>query len=185
MKRWPGSVVVLAAIASSLCACAGGGTGSNYAVDVRRFESDEQRLDIHNISAVPIQLLQGRNGPAMTIAPNAIMSVRFKVQSLESHLRVAGESYYFRTAGPVTNRFQEVDGLNFVQEVTSVPVLFFRDPEGRGEISFDLNSCTEMPPGMTWETMQWASGNFRVDVPPRIDGVALPLCPGTTTIPAP
>jgi hypothetical protein len=185
MKRRPASAVLLAAIAPCLWACAGAGTGSNYAVDVRRFESDEQRLDIHNISAVPIQLLQGRNGAAMTIAPNATLMVRFKVQSLESHLRVAGESYYFRTAGPVTNRFQEVDGLNFVQEVTSVPVLFFRDAEGTGEISFDLNSCTEMPPGMTWETMQWGPGNFRLDVPPRTDEIGLPLCPGPTTVPAP
>src|SRR4051812_14230739 len=122
MKRWPAGVILLGTIVSMLCACAASGTGSNYAVDVRRFESDEQRLEIHNISVVPIQILQGRNGSAMTIAPNATMIVRFRVQSLESHLRIAGESYYFRTAGPVTNRFQEVDGLNFIQEVTSVPV---------------------------------------------------------------
>ena len=185
MKRWLAGVILLAATAPMCWACAGAGTGSNYAVDVRRFESDEQRLEIHNISAVPIQILQGKNGGAMTIAPNATMIVRFKVQSLESHLRVAGESYYFQTAGPVTNRFQEVDALNFIQEVTSVPVLFFRDAEGRGEISFDLNSCTEMPPGMSWETMQWGPGNFKVDVPPRFDEIALPLCPGPTTVLAP
>lgn len=170
--------ILLASITSMLPACGGLGTNPGYAIDVRRFESDEQRLEIRNITAVPIQILQGRRGAATTLTPNSTMIVRFRVQSLESHLRVAGESYYFRMAGPVTNHFQETDGMSFVQEMSSIPVLYFHDADGVGALSFGLNDCTETPPGTTWETMQWGPASYPIEVPPRIEDVALPLCPG-------
>jgi len=60
-------------------------------------------------------------------------------------------------AGPVTNRFEETDGMNFFQETSSLPVLYFRDGDGLGELSIDLNNCTETPAGDRWEIMSGAS----------------------------
>jgi hypothetical protein len=177
-----GATILIAAIAPMLSVCANPNMG--YAIDIRRFESDEQRLEIRNVSPLPVEILQGRNGRSKLLAPNATMIVLFKVNSLESHLKVADEQYYFRTAGPVTNHLEETDGMNIIQEINASPVLYFRDGYGTGEVSFDLNDCVEMPPATTWETMQWGPATHMAQVPPLIEGVAERLCPARPT-PAP
>ena len=172
-----GATMLIAVIAPTLSMCAGQGPDSRYAIDIRRFESDEQTLELRNTTTAPIEILHGKGGRGTTLAPNATMAIRFKVQSLESHLRVADMPYFFRMAGPVTNRFEETDNMTFVEETPGLPVLYFRDGEGIGEVSFDVNSCAEMPAGTTWETMQWGPGSFEIQIPPRFDGDVQPLCP--------
>ena len=173
-KRNPlGAAVIIAAIGAMLCACATPNANLARAIDIRLYDSDEQRLIVHNALPQPIEILKGRNGRAETLAPNATMEIRFRVVSLESHLRVADQAYYFHTAGPVTNRFEEMDGMNFVDSTATGAVLYYRDSFGAGEFAIDLDEC----PQHHWETKQWGSAAHRIEFPSRADGMSQPICP--------
>jgi hypothetical protein len=168
-----GAGVLLLAIMPTLMACASPDSDLRSAIDIRVYDSDEQRLVIHNATPEPLDVLQGRNGRAKTLAPNATLELRFRVVSLESHLRVADEPYYFRMAGPVTNRFEEMDGLKYVAASPAGAVLYFRDSFGDGEFGINLDECM----GNRWETKQWGVGTHSVDLPSRVDGAMQLVCP--------
>ena len=161
------------AIMPTLMACASPDADLRSAIDIRVYDSDEQRLVIHNATPEPLDVLQGRNGRAKTLAPNETLELRFRVVSLESHLRVADEPYYFRMAGPVSNRFEEMDGLKYVEASPAGAVLYYRDSFGNGEFAINLDECGEN----RWETKQWGAGVHRLELPYRADGMTQMVCP--------
>lgn len=162
-----------------LSPCATPNANLARAIDIRLYDSDEQRLLIHNATPAPIDILKGRNGRSETIAPNATLEIRFRVVSLESHLRVADQAYYFHTAGPVTNRIEEMDDRNLVTSTPSGAVLYYRDNFGAGEFAIDLDEC----PQDRWETKQWGPAAHRLEFPSRVDGMAQPICPSAQPSP--
>jgi hypothetical protein len=170
---------LLLAASAVLSACASGPDANlRTAIDIRLYDSDEQRLILHNATPDPIDILEGRNGSAKTLPGNGSMEIRFRVVSLESHLRVADEPYYFRTAGPIRNRIEEMDGRKYIADTPAVPVLYFRDSYGVGELPIVLDEC-DAPPANHWESKQWPTGTHTLEVPSRNDGLTQMLCPGS------
>src|SRR5262245_32000042 len=70
--------VLVAAMGAMLCACAAPNANLARAIDIRLYDSDEQRLVVHNSTPIPIDILRGRNGRAETLAPNATLEIRFR-----------------------------------------------------------------------------------------------------------
>lgn len=165
---------MLGAICLLLLGCASPGANMLGAIDIRVYDSDEQQLIIRNATNEPMEIFPGR-GSTKTLAPNETMQIRFRVVSLESHLRVADRPYYFRTAGPVNNRFEELDGLQIVDP--ALATIHLRDRFGTGEFTIDLESCGEVATGNRWESKQWGPATHRLDLPIRMDGAAQPVCP--------
>src|ERR1700756_3458643 len=129
----------------------------NRTIYAKLQESAPQSLIIRNQTSTPVRLVAQRRHRAVELGPSSSIQISFRVVSIQSFEKPAGQSYYIRTSQGPTNRFEEIDPLGLIYGASPKPEVHYRDPDGQEHvIAFDLNNCG---PSSGWEDAHWSNAD--------------------------
>jgi hypothetical protein len=109
------------------------------------------------------------------LGPSSSIHISFRVVSIESFEKPAGQSYYVRSSAATANRVEEVDRLGLIHGAPPKPEIHYRDPDGQEHvIAFDVNNCGA---NSGWEDTHWSDAIHAALLPSPMAGVPQALCP--------
>jgi hypothetical protein len=138
-------------------------------------ESAPQGLIIHNQMSTPVRLVAQRSRQAVQLEPSSSIEIFFRVLSIGSFEKVAGQPYYVQTAAVPTNHLEEIDHLGLIYVSSRAPEIRYHDQNGHEHvIAFDLNNCGA---NSGWGDTHWSQADHSGQLPSPIAGVPQTLCP--------
>jgi hypothetical protein len=147
----------------------------NKTIYAKLQESAPQSLIIRNQTSTPVRLVAQRRYRAVELGPSSSIQISFRVVSIESFEKPAGQSYYVRSSAATANRVEEIDRLGLIYGASPKPEIHYRDPDGQEHvIAFDLNNCGA---NSEWEDTHWTNADHPGLLPSPVVGVPQALCP--------
>ena len=144
-------------------------------IEAKLQKSDPQLLIIRNQMLTPVRLVAEQLRHAVELGPSSSIEISFRVLSLGSFEKLAGQPYYVRTSASPTNHLEEIDHLGLIYAPSRWPEIRYRDQDGREHaISFDLKNCGA---NNGWEDAHWSNADHAGQLPSPVADVPQALCP--------
>ncbi len=144
-------------------------------IEAKLQESDPQLLIIRNQMSTPVRLVAQQSRHAVELEPSSSIEISFRVRSIGSFEKLAGQPYYVRTSASPTNDLEEIDHLGLIYALSRWPEIRYRDQDGREHlIAFDLKNCGA---NNGWEDAHWSNADHAGQLPAPVGGVPQALCP--------
>jgi hypothetical protein len=125
--------------------------------------------------STPVRLVAPQSRHAVELEPSSSIEISFRVRSIGSFEKLAGQPYYVRTSASPTNYLEEIDHLGLINALSRWPEIRYRDQDGREHlIAFDLKNCGA---NNGWEDAHWSNANHAGQLPAPVGGVPQALCP--------
>jgi hypothetical protein len=140
-------------------------------------ESAPQLLIIRNQMSTPVRLVAQRSRQVVQLEPSSSIGIPFRVLSVGSFEKLAGQPYYVRTSVTPTNHLEEIDRLALIDASSRVPEIRYRDHDGHEHvIAFDLSNCGA---NSGWEDYSGKNnnGDHSGQIPSPSAGGPQALCP--------
>jgi hypothetical protein len=115
-----------------------------------------------------------RSRYGVELGVSSSIELSFRVLSIQSFEKFAGQQYYVRTSAGPTNHLEEIDGVGLIYTSSRTPEIHYRDHDGEHVIAFDLNKCGA---NSGWENSHGSEAYHSAQHPSPMAGVPQPLCP--------